>query len=159
MGRNFGGPELIHQIAINKYTNEDAITEALKSIGLDFTFEDTLEDEFIILFNLEEYNVKENVDHDDLKYTLNNSVPLKWEQDNSLTFNGFEINKTYQFKDGRYAGAEYFCSQSGTNPYYARPLYPYGFDVSLVAENPTSNSMYFSWHTNPAIYYTFLLAN
>lgn len=40
--RNYGGVNLIHQIAINQQTNEDSITAALKALGFDETFNSVL---------------------------------------------------------------------------------------------------------------------
>lgn len=43
LARNYGGKELITQIATNKYVDQEAITQALKSIGEKETFESVFE--------------------------------------------------------------------------------------------------------------------
>ena len=55
--RNFGGIELIKEISQNDFVDEESITNALKSLGYDFTFFDVLLNFYQILFENESYSL------------------------------------------------------------------------------------------------------
>lgn len=155
LGRNYGGPELIHKIATNEYANEEAITKALNDMGYKyyidqngdtqpFTFSEALADEFVIRFNTKKYNVKLNVPKDEnhadelsdgtLRYrnfTLNNSVDLTWETDSSIKFTGIDISQTYT-NNGKEVNNLKILYQTSADKNNCRVLYPYGIDVFMI---------------------------
>ena len=155
IGRNFGGPELIHRIATNEYVNEEAITEALKSLNIqqvidydeennpimqDVTFSTTLEDEYIIMFNTSARDITNN--QWQVYYTLNNKEPLKWSKNQNIKFDGFSI-EGFSIQDDNgttttVIRASDFYNKSAKSKSNARPLYPYGFDINLIKTERTS---------------------
>lgn len=151
IGRNFGGPELIHRIATNEYVDEEAITQALRSLNIqqvidldadnnpitaDVDFYTTLEDEYFIMFNTNQRDITNNTWP--TYYTLNNKEPLKWDENQNVKFNGFWI-ASYKISETEYLSTEGFYKKSAKSRYNARPLYPYGFDINLVKEEYTSS--------------------
>ena len=57
LARNYGGAELIHEIATNAYTNEKSIVKAIKTVcNVDVTFEDLLTEFCYVLVNVQGQN-------------------------------------------------------------------------------------------------------
>lgn len=53
LARNYGGPQLIHEIATNEYVNEEAVVHAVKKVtGKDKTFAELLSEFPLVIINL-----------------------------------------------------------------------------------------------------------
>ena len=76
--RNFGGVKLIKEIAQNDFVDEKSITEALETLGYDFTFSDVLLNFYQILFENESYSLNKEFSDDSFGCKLNiKAIDLK----------------------------------------------------------------------------------
>ena len=120
LARNFGGVDLIKEIAQNPYVDEKAITTALQTLGKKKNFNDVLKKYASCLFHITDAE-------DNTVYTFNKSAGTKAD---TLFFDAIDIN---QIKiNGRTYPPKYFKYNEQVD------LYPYGFSVHYVGENISS---------------------
>jgi hypothetical protein len=164
LGRNYGGPELIHKIATNAFVGEQSITKAIQEMGFADDFYTALENEFIIMFNTEQDDVYENlaaqrpnkygnlVDRSNF-FTLNNSSDVVWETNSKARFTSLDISTKYvNDQQTAYVNElEDYYHTSALEPYSVRTLYPYGFDINMITDylNPVD---YVDLYYNSALY-------
>lgn len=136
LARNFGGINLIKQIAQNNYVNEEAITKALQTLypnqGYDFTYA-------LRKFTLCVVNTDYNKD-----YTLNRSTGLNSDK---LGFTAVNIKESIQYNGKTYNIPLIFKSDEDGQ----LDLYPYGFTVHYVDTNISSFELVAS--TNDSLEY------
>lgn len=137
--RNYGGFNLLHEIATNEYVNEKAIIEAVKKCtNNDITFDDLLINEYSVLLN----NSSENL-------TLNRTVypeNLTW-KNNNLVFSAIDIYKKPKNYDKISKINTYTDIQKIVEDYITRKRHkktsigPYGFDITWIGEMPENRKL------------------
>mgnify|MGYP004449987311 FL=1 len=100
LARNYGGPSLINKIATNPYTDEKAITEALKSAGIKKDSKSYVTFEDILMYFVTSV-MNENIDvlNSSVK-TLNRSVKGKV-ANTSFSADGINLSDFYQVVNGK----------------------------------------------------------
>lgn len=144
LGRNFGGPDLISEIAKNPYGGVESINQALitknqkhfNASTNQYVYDDfdyVLTNEFNILFNENSYDVSQNTGNDKnpLYFTVNNKYPLVSSIDNSIKFTGFSLKNSLSYT----SNPKDFYNYRENSTYNARDLYSYGFDVCLICKD------------------------
>ncbi len=122
LARNFGGVELIKEIAQNNYINEESITKALQKVNRNsaITFDDALEKFACCLFNIQE---------DGKLYTFNKQAGSRADV---LYFSAIDLNNTIvQDSDGK----KYNYPPKYYNYNEQTDLFPGGFSVHYIGRN------------------------
>ena len=107
--RNYGGIRLIHEIATNAYIDEQAITEALKTLGYNETFSSVFK-KFGAVFI--------NTDYAD-SYSLNRNIGETF-AGNTYNLMAINLNDFYMSELGSYAS---FYYETNNNLYWASGKY------------------------------------
>lgn len=124
--RNFGGIELIKKISQNDFVDEESITNALKSLGYDFTFYDVLLNFYQILFENESYSLnKEFYDNSFGRELKIKAIDLK------------KFPATKEIPYFVYNDATLYSSKKFPVSAYSFSVYknPYGYSVNDVQKN------------------------
>ena len=124
--RNFGGIELIKKISQNDFVDEESITNALKSLGYDFTFYDVLLNFYQILFENESYSLNKEFSDDSFGCKLNiKAIDLK------------KFPATKEIPYFVYNDATLYSSKKFPVSAYSFSVYknPYGYSVNDVQKN------------------------
>ena len=123
--RNFGGIELIKEICQNDFVDEESITNALKSLGCDFTFSDVLLNFYQILFENQSYSLnKEFSDNSFVRELKIKAIDLKkFPADEKIPYFVYNDATLYPSKK---------CPVSAYS--FSVYKYPFGFSVSDVQE-------------------------
>lgn len=123
--RNFGEIELIKEICQNDSVDDESITNALKSVGYDFTFSDVLLNFYQILFENESYSLNKEFSDDSFGCKLNiKAIDLK------------KFPATKEIPYFVYDNATLYPSKKFPVSAYSFSVYknPFGFSVSDVQE-------------------------
>ena len=133
LARNFGGIELIKQIAQNDEVNEMAITKALQTIDPNTTYKDEktgITKHIDFKYALRKFTLCViNTSRDDV-YSLNRGTGKK----NGLVFNPIDITGTFKYQGTTYQVPITFkANQDGQ-----LDIYPTGFTVHYVGHNLSS---------------------
>ncbi|MDY5763216.1 MAG: hypothetical protein SPK10_00315 [Treponema sp.] len=123
--RNFGGIELIKEISQNDFVDDESITNALKSLGYDFTFSDVLLNFYQILFENQSYSLNKEFSDDSFGCKLNiKAIDLK------------KFPATEKIPYFVYDNANLYSSKKFPVSAYSFSVYkyPYGYSVSDVQE-------------------------
>ena len=133
LARNFGGVELIKEIAQNDYVNEEAITKALQKLMPNVTYKDEktgLTKKIDFTYALRKFTMCIVNTSKNSAYTLNKDTVFK----NGLGFKAVDIKNTISYQGKTY-----------TVPFTFKPnqdgqvdIYPYGFTVHYVGHNLSS---------------------
>ena len=121
--RNFGGIELIKEICQNDFVDDESITNALKSLGDDFTFSDVLLNFYQILFENESYSLNKEFSDDSFGCKLNiKAIDLK------------KFPATKEISYFVYNDATLYSSKKFPVSAYSFSVYknPYGYSVNDV---------------------------
>ena len=124
--RNFGGIELIKEICQNDFVDEESITNALKSVGYDFTFSDVLLNFYQILFENESYSLNKKFSDDSFGCKLKiKAIDLK------------KFPATKEIPYFVYDNATLYPSKKFPVSAYSFSVYknPYGYSVNDVQKN------------------------
>ena len=124
--RNFGGIELIKKISQNDSVDDESITNALKSVGYDFTFSDVLLNFYQILFENESYSLNKEFSDDSFGCKLNiKAIDLK------------KFPATKEIPYFVYDNATLYSSKKFPVSAYSFSVYknPYGYSVNDVQKN------------------------
>ena len=135
LARNFGGVDLIKQIAQNDYVNEMAITKALQTLDPNTTYKDEktgLTKHIDCTYALRKFTLCiVNTGRDEV-YSLNRATAFK----NDLGFKPIDINTTVTYEGTTYSVPVTFkANQDGQ-----LDIYPTGFTVHYVGRNLSSFS-------------------
>ena len=120
--RNYGGVELLSELALNNQTNEASITAALKKLGYNKTFEDTLMEFPMVLLNYDKTTgitlnkAAENSYDSSLKFDAIKLFPYKSIDSSGKTV---KVDTPYFYKYTKGSGAT---------------LYPYGFTIHSIGK-------------------------
>lgn len=123
--RNFGGIELIKEISQNDFVDEESITNALKSLGYDFTFFDVLLNFYQILFENESYSLNKEFSDNSFGCKLNiKAIDLK------------KFPATKEIPYFVYDNATLYSSKKFPVSAYSFSVYknPYGYSVNDIQE-------------------------
>ena len=122
--RNYGGENLIRQIATNNAVNEESITKALAACGYNVTFEDTVKDFANVVINTSENGT-----------TLNKSGSIST---SNLSLTRINLNFSMKDNDGKTVYYKPKIYEKDAMP----DLYPTGFSVHKVGTNLKSFTYY-----------------
>ena len=123
--RNFRGIKLIKEICQNDSVDDESITNALKSLGYDFTFSDVLLNFYQILFENESYSLNKEFSDDSFGCKLNiKAIDLK------------KFPATKEIPYFVYDNATLYPSKKFPVSAYSFSVYknPFGFSVNDVQE-------------------------